>query len=114
MNILTYFPPSIHFYRLPLKFGDFDLDGTAGIGGWDFKLEFELVPNEIMGVFAGAEPQLAFFLGFKFEPIIIALFIGLDVDDEGFEFFFQPVLPFRIFGSGVDGEEGDVVSGFFQ
>lgn len=52
-------------------------------------------------------PFGSIFRWLNLEPIIVLQFVRLDVSNDGFEFFLEPVLPLLIFGSCVNGEKGN-------
>ena len=105
MNILAYFSTSIHLDGLAFELGKLEFYGSTWVGGRDFKLKFELIANEVVSVGTDSLPFDAVFGRLNFEPVVVLLFIGLDVQDDGLKFLFEPVFPLGVLGSCMDGEK---------
>jgi hypothetical protein len=109
VDVLAYFAPPVHLDGLALEFRQLQLDGGAGVRSRDFELETELVSHEVVGVGAHSLPLDSVLRWLNFEPVVVLLLVGLDVGDDGLQFFFQTVAPLFVLGTGVDGQQGDVV-----
>ena len=79
MNILANPASPIHLNGLALQFWELELNGTTGIISGNLKDESKLIPNQLMGVGAGAMPLSALLVGLYLEPIVIAVLVGLYV-----------------------------------
>lgn len=110
MNILAYLAAPVHLDGLALELGKLQFDGTARVGGGDFKLEPELVADKVVHAGAGAGPGSAFFVvGLDLEPVVVSVLVELDVTDDCLELLLEALLPLFVLGPGVDGQQGDVV-----
>ena len=105
VDILAYFPPAVHLYGLALQLRQLEFDGGTGVSGWDLKLEFELVSDEVVGGGAHPLPFGAFLVGLYFEPVVILFLVGLDVADDGLQLFPETLLPLGVARTCMDGEE---------
>lgn len=114
VNILTNLATSVHLDSFSVQLWELQLDGTAWVCGWDFKLELELILDQVMSVWADSVPLGALFVGLYFEPVIVAVFVGFDVCDKRLELLFEPVFPFLVFGTCVDGQKGNLVRCLFD
>lgn len=75
MNILANLASAVHFDGFSLELRKFQLDGAAGICCRDFKLQFELIPDQVVDAGANPLPTSTIFAGLNLEPIIVLLLI---------------------------------------
>lgn len=115
MDILTDLATSVHFDSLALKLRKFQFDGTGWVSCGDLELKFEAVSDEVVAGGASALPLGPLLVGgLDLEPVIVLLFVKLDVSNDCLEFFLEAVLPLLVLGAGVDAEDGDLVSGLLD
>ena len=114
VNILTNLTTPIHLNSLSIQLWELQFNGTTGISGRDLKLKLELILDKVMSIGADSVPFGTFLIGFDLEPVIIAVFVGLDVGDKGFELLFEPVFPFLVLWPRVDRQKRDLVCCLFD
>jgi len=105
VDILAYLSPAVHLYGLAFQLRQLEFDGGAGVSGWNLKLEFEFVSDEVVGGGAHSFPFGAFLVGLYLEPVVILFLVGLDVADDGLQLFPESLLPLGVAGACMDGEE---------
>ena len=114
MNILTNLTTPIHLNSLSIQLWELQLNGTTGISGRDLKLKLELILDKVMSIGADSVPFGTLLIGLDLEPVIITVFVSLDVGDKGFELLFEPVLPFLVLWPRVDRQKRDLVRCLFD
>ena len=67
-----------------------------------------------MSIRANSLPLCAFFVGLNLKPIIVLIFIGLNIANDSFKFLSKPFLPLGILGPSMNGEEWYFRSRFFN
>jgi len=114
VDVLADLPSPVHLDGLSLQLRELQLDGRTRVGGRYLELQFELVPDQVVGGRDDSSPLGPFLVGLNFEPIVVLLLIGLDVGDDGLELLLEPVLPEGVSGPRVDREEGDIGGGLLD
>lgn len=115
MDILADLPTPIHLHGLPLQFGEFELNGRTRIVGRYLKLQFEGVSHQVVDEGAGALPFGAFLVGYQLKPVIILLFVIVDVADQSLVLLlhaFDPLL--SVFGACLHRKHGDLLEYFLN
>ena len=97
MDILTDLPSMIHFLGFPVQFREHQLNRSQWIRRRDLELQFELVLDHLVIGPALARPFEALFVGLLyFHPVVVLLFVVLDVLDQQDVLFFESVEPLRV------------------